>query len=275
MFAALLPTLALAAATVLAQESTTDVAQAFSKAKLVPDVLPAFNPTGLLSVEYTDDSGSIIDITPGKNVTVHLRPQVSLTSDNATLANETFVLVLVDPDAPTPQNTTFAQIRHLLAGGLRPNGSLADGALLVNSTPAVSDYLKPNPSAGSDPHRYFSLCPPDAFSTDGHLLLSYTVLLYVQPENFDASVPRFVNASTPIFGFNISVFAQELGLGSPIAGNFFTAGPISNSSANSSSATSSGAAATTQSQPSSGLMSASTTSIGLAVVVVLAIALLV
>ena len=78
---------------------------------------------------------------------------MSLTSDNTTLANETFVLIMVDPDAPTPQNTSLSQIRHLLAGSLRPNGSLAQGAVLVNSTPAVSDYIQPSPPPGSDPHR--------------------------------------------------------------------------------------------------------------------------
>ncbi|TFK93685.1 PEBP-like protein [Polyporus arcularius HHB13444] len=260
MFAALLPALAFAAAAALAQNSTSDVTQAFIHANLVPDVLPSFNPGGLLSVVYTNNAtGGTIDVTPGKNLTVQdvlLRPQVSLTSDNSTLANETFVLVLVDPDAPTPQNTSAAQIRHILAGGLRPNGSLADGTLLVKSTPAVSDYLNPNPPAGSDPHRY-------------------TVLLYVQPENFDIEVSRFVNASTPIFGFNVSVFAQELGLGSPVAGNFFIAGPASNSSAAQSITASSGASATTQSQSSSGLTSASIRSIGIGLVIALRVVLIV
>ncbi|RDX57157.1 PEBP-like protein [Lentinus brumalis] len=260
MFAALFPALAFAAAAALAQDSTADVAQAFIHANLVPDVLPSFNPSGLLSVVYTNNAtGDTIDVTPGKNLTVQdvlLRPQVSLTSDNSTLANETFVLALVDPDAPTPQNTSAAQIRHILASGLRPNGSLADGALLVNSTPAVSDYLNSNPPAGSDPHRY-------------------TALLYVQPEKFDTEVSRFVNASTPIFGFNVSVFAQELGLGIPVAGNFFFAGQASNSSTDQSITASSGAAATTQSRPSSGLTSVSTTSIGVGLVIALVIVLLV
>lgn len=68
--------------------------------------------------------------------------------------NETFVLAMVDPDAPTPGNTSLAEIRHLILGDLHLNGSASSGtALLVNSTPALSDYISPGPPNGSDPHR--------------------------------------------------------------------------------------------------------------------------
>ena len=82
------------------------------------------------------------------------RPILSLQSENATLANETFVLLMVDPDAPTPQDPTLSPIRHLLAGGLTVNGSLTEGAMLINSTATLSDYIPPTPPPDSDPHRY-------------------------------------------------------------------------------------------------------------------------
>ena len=82
-----------------------------------------------------------------------LRPTVSLTSNDTSLTSQTFVLAMVDPDAPTPQSPTEAEIRHLLAPNITLSGSLADGALLVNNTPAISDFLRPTPPAGSDPHR--------------------------------------------------------------------------------------------------------------------------
>ena len=65
-------------------------------------------------------------------------------------AGKTFLIAEVDPDAPTPQNPTSAQIRHFLAQDL----ALAPGSMtLANGTRALSDYRGPGPPAGSDPHR--------------------------------------------------------------------------------------------------------------------------
>ncbi|KAI0638337.1 phosphatidylethanolamine-binding protein [Trametes polyzona] len=218
MFVQLLAIAAAAVSFVSAQNSTNftiaDVTQAFTAAKIVPDVLPAFNPTAILNVVFLDNTtGASVNVTPGENLTREqnaLPPQVFLTTNDTTFAQQTFVLAMVDPDAPTPQNHSVSQIRHFLAPGLQANGSLATGAQLVNNTPALSEFLRPTPPPGSDPHRY-------------------TLLLFVQPANFTAVASRFVNASTPISNFNISLFAQEVGLGSPIAGNFFLTGPDSNS----------------------------------------------
>ena len=80
---------------------------------------------------------------------------------------------------------------------------------------------------------------------------SYILLLFVQPDNFTSIAPMFVNSSTPISNFNISLFASETGLGDPVAGNFFFTGPDNTSA----SATSSSAASTGTS-PSGGTSSA-------------------
>ena len=61
-----------------------------------------------------------------------------------------FVVAAVDPDAPTPVNPTEAQIRHFLGGNFTAG---ADGAL-TNSTPAISEFLQPNPPLTSTAHRY-------------------------------------------------------------------------------------------------------------------------
>lgn len=48
-------------------------------------------------------------------------------------------------------------------------------------------------------------------------------LLYYQPANFSTVAPKYTNASSSYLNFNLTQFAQEVGLGSPIAGNFFFA----------------------------------------------------
>ncbi|KAF8989101.1 phosphatidylethanolamine-binding protein [Cyathus striatus] len=117
-----------------------------------------------------------------------------------------FVIAAVDPDAPTPQNPTNAQIRHFLGGNFVPAqvGPLISTPLLKNSTPAVSDFKQPTPPAGSDPHRY-------------------VFLLFEQPRGFNAQT--LVTPSTSIENFNISSFAAAVGLGNPIAGTFMRVGP--------------------------------------------------
>ena len=66
------------------------------------------------------------------------------------------VLVMVDPDAPTPQNRSDGQIIHFLGSGFH----LGEGesTALVNSS-AVADlsYWDPRPQNGSDPHRFVLL----------------------------------------------------------------------------------------------------------------------
>lgn len=65
-----------------------------------------------------------------------------------------FVVATVDPDAPTPQDPTSAQIRHFLAGNFVPGASLGVGeTTLVNETVPLSGWLQPTPPAGSPAHR--------------------------------------------------------------------------------------------------------------------------
>ena len=56
-----------------------------------------------------------------------------------------------------------------------------------------------------------------------------------KPATFDAQVSRLVNASSPITNFDVRSFAKSLGLGAPVAGNFFSTGPVGGSNSSSSS----------------------------------------
>ncbi|KAI0272567.1 phosphatidylethanolamine-binding protein [Gloeopeniophorella convolvens] len=240
MFRLILPALLLLARGGNAQESAStlsDVQNALSSAGIVPDVIPSFNPTAFLDVTYTvASSQQRLSVTPGINLTVPEvvnEPQFFLTSHDPSVAQKTFVLAMVDPDAPTPQNRSLAEIRHVLVPSLRISGNSANKAQLVNSTPAISEYLSPGPPPGSGPHRY-------------------TLLLFVQPDGFLDAAAALVNSSTPITNFNISSFASQTGLGAPIAGNFFLTGPDTSTntttSGNSTSGSSgSGSAASTSS----------------------------
>jgi len=63
-----------------------------------------------------------------------------------------FVIIMIDPDAPTPQDPIFSEIRHFMGGDFRLIDP-RDPFLLVSSTEAVTFYHEPRPIRSSDQHR--------------------------------------------------------------------------------------------------------------------------
>ncbi|KXN88546.1 OV-16 antigen [Leucoagaricus sp. SymC.cos] len=180
--------------------SITRVKQAFNAANIPADLSIKFDPTALLEVTFPQANARPITIHAGQQLPRNSTagpPSFNLIN---TRARGRFVVAVVDPDAPTPQDPTSAQIRHFLGG----NFVKGNGGLLSNSTPAISNFLQPTPPAGSDAHRYI-------------------FLVFNQPNGFNGQTE--VTPATPISLFNISAFAQDVGLGNPIAGTFMLVAP--------------------------------------------------
>lgn len=58
-------------------------------------------------------------------------------------SGSSYLLILTDPDAPTPDNPQFAFWRHWVLPGLQP---LSAGSTVVAETkPALTEYLGPGP----------------------------------------------------------------------------------------------------------------------------------
>lgn len=57
-----------------------------------------------------------------------------------------------------------------------------------------------------------------------HRTHSYVVLVYNQSTTFDTNAPSMFSSSSSQSSFDIATFAQSLGLGDPVAGNFFLVG---------------------------------------------------
>ena len=53
----------------------------------------------------------------------------------------------------------------------------------------------------------------------------YVFLLFAQPADFPTSI------DTPVQNFNISAFAEEFGMGPPLAGNFMTVSTMNTTTA--------------------------------------------
>ncbi|EJC98052.1 PEBP-like protein [Fomitiporia mediterranea MF3/22] len=191
------------------QDTSLDtVVSAFNDANIPANASITFDPTTLLEVSFPQASGPQVNVTAGvqlpRNQTA-IPPVFGILNASSTVANETFVVAMVDLDAPTPQDPSSAQIRHFLGGNFVAGPADADGLqLLSNSTPALSEFQQPTPPAGSDPHRY-------------------VFLLFDQPADFNNQTE--VNSTTSIANFNISQFALDVGLGNPLGGTFILVGP--------------------------------------------------
>ncbi|KJA25690.1 hypothetical protein HYPSUDRAFT_199416 [Hypholoma sublateritium FD-334 SS-4] len=188
----------------LAQDtSLAEVKKAFDDAHVPKDINLMFEPEVLLEVTFTQPAAKPITLRAG--VQLLRNETVGPPTYNVIGASSEgpFVIAVVDPDVPTPQNTSIAQIRHFLGGNFYRMNPKAP-TLLYNNTPAVSEYLQPSPRAPSDAHRYI-------------------FLLFRQSEEFNKQT--LVTATTSIEHFNISSFASALKLGQPIGGTFMMVAP--------------------------------------------------
>ncbi|TCD62350.1 hypothetical protein EIP91_007048 [Steccherinum ochraceum] len=180
--------------------SLATVKRTFDAANIPGDLQITFNPRVLLEVTFPETTGPDIHLKAGVQLPRNATAGPPTFNIRGQPGGGPFVVAAVDPDAPTPQEPTSAQIRHFLGGNFR----LVPGGGLVNSTAALSNFLQPTPPAGSDPHRY-------------------VFLLFEQPRGFNQQT--LVNSTTSISNFNISQFAAAVGLGSPLGGTFMRVGP--------------------------------------------------
>ncbi|KAJ8518289.1 hypothetical protein ONZ45_g4627 [Pleurotus djamor] len=199
----LLPVIILPFFTLVSSQDTGlgQVRAAFANANIPEDLSITFNPSTLLEVSLPQASGSPITLHAGVQLprdSTAGPPSFSLVG---TTSRGPFVIAAVDPDAPTPQTPTASQIRHFLGGNFFKTGL---GNAILNTTAAVSGFLQPTPPAGSPAHRY-------------------VFLVFNQPPGFDTQT--IVTPSTSISLFNISSFAEQVGLGAPIGGTFMLVAP--------------------------------------------------
>ncbi|KAJ3567080.1 hypothetical protein NP233_g6596 [Leucocoprinus birnbaumii] len=200
-------------ATACAQDlSVAAVKRAFDNANIPTDLKINFNPKFLLEVVLPQPSGLPVLVHTGiqlpRNDTAG-PPVFNLINPSNPLGQNAgpgpFVIAAVDPDAPSPTNTSNAQVRHFLGGDFLPARLPIPGAgsvespLLSNTSAAISDWRQPTPTMGN--HRY-------------------VFLVFNQPNGFDANSQAFVNATTPIQRWDVATFIQQVGLGEPIAGTF-------------------------------------------------------
>lgn len=128
---------------------------------------------------------------------------------------------MVDPDAPSPQNTSFSQILHWLQPGVRLSRSVEPTAGPNNTglvsmlsetdtdTPAIAPYIPPAPPSVA-PHRYIIMLFRQPGAADGDFEL---------PDGFE----QYAGGDERT-GFDAAQFVEAAGLGVPLAATYFLVG---------------------------------------------------
>lgn len=155
--------------------------EAYSKHKIVPDVVDKFATHGLLTIEYSTDS----PVTLGNTLKVkdtQKSPKIQFTLNLSTQEAELqveeqdrFLLVLTDPDAPSNSDHKWSEYCHWIAADLSLNvNNSTENNLSTMLDLAKANHLVP----------YEGPAPPE--KTGKH---RYVFLLYKQDPNANFSAP--------------------------------------------------------------------------------------
>ncbi|GIJ87006.1 hypothetical protein Asppvi_005905 [Aspergillus pseudoviridinutans] len=143
------------------ESHTERLAQSLAQASLTTGLLPFlpqdFKPTTQLHISFNNKQvclGNLFRASECKTA-----PSVSFSKEeNNSPSSTSYTLLLVDPDAPTPDDPKFAFWRHWVVSGLK--------AEEANGGTALTEYLGPGPKDDSRPHRYLFLLfrDPEGFA---------------------------------------------------------------------------------------------------------------
>ncbi|KAF9562564.1 PEBP-like protein [Agrocybe pediades] len=206
--------------------SLAEVMHKFQEHKIPEDLGIIFQPRVQLQVIYQQPNKTCINVTPGEQLQMSetaIAPTYRMVGDAGT--DGPFIILMVDPDAPTLQNRSFASIRHFLGGNYSLSPSYTKDSrhhqrVLINGTEPISSYWAIRPIGLQ--HLIDSSLEPGPLL---RLLLHhrYIFLIYEQPPDFDGQT--LVTPTYMRFFFNLSSFPSTTGLGQPIGGNFMIVGP--------------------------------------------------
>ncbi|USP79525.1 PEBP-like protein [Curvularia clavata] len=125
-------------------------------ANLLPSaIIPSsFVPTINLSVKFPSglvpENGSLARVSQVKE-----QPLISISSAPAA-STSTYTFMMIDPDAPTPDDPKFGYWRHWVVTSI-PSLSEASVQDITASGKTLTQYLAPGPKDESGPHRYLFL----------------------------------------------------------------------------------------------------------------------
>ncbi|KAK3904808.1 PEBP-like protein [Staphylotrichum tortipilum] len=170
-------------------------------------VIPAdFNPMFTLTVHFpasntpvTVSNGTLVRVNQVREAPIisvtRLAPASSDTPTESPKAEQKVTLMLLDPDAPTPDDPKFAYWRHWVVSNISLPGNQAAAHEITGTGRTLTEYLAPGPKDESGPHRYLFLL---FLESDGGLVL----------EKGDVGGEAFVDRRS----FGVEAFVERCGL---------------------------------------------------------------
>lgn len=139
--------------------------EAYTKHKVIPDVVDKFTTHGLLTIEYSPKN----QVTLGNTLAVddtQEQPKIQFTLNSGTQdaeleveAEDRFMLVLTDPDAPSNSDHKWSEFCHWIATDLTLNtgDDLLSTMLDFSKAQHLVPYMGPGPPEKTGKHRYVFL----------------------------------------------------------------------------------------------------------------------
>uniref|UniRef100_A0A914E7S8 Phosphatidylethanolamine-binding protein n=1 Tax=Acrobeloides nanus TaxID=290746 RepID=A0A914E7S8_9BILA len=165
-----------------------DIAAEFTKAEIVPKILPEA-PQQMLNLVFDG-----IQVKPGMEISprnLKNAPRMNLKVD----PDSQFTLVMIDPDNLSRKNPSVAEWLHWLVANI-PASNIIEG---INGGQHQQPYGSPAPQPRTDLHRY--------------------VLVLFEHQGRRLQVPKPSTRAK----FSLKEFIKKHNLGAPIAANFFYA----------------------------------------------------
>lgn len=140
------------------------IVEALKSHEVFDEVLPAFEPKGLLQVNYGGEKEVALGNTLPVSETQH-QPQfqflANVNKDETTITeSDLFTLVLTDPDAPSKTDKKWSEFAHFVKSDIKLKSS-ADGEItaadLGEQGNELLSYMGPGPPQGTGKHRYVFL----------------------------------------------------------------------------------------------------------------------
>ena len=131
--------------------------ESLKSAQLLPSAIIPGNFNPILDLGVTFPSGLAPQQgTLARVSQINEQPRISISSPQP-LSNLTYTFMMIDPDAPTPDDPKFAYWRHWVVTSIPSPSASASSDDIIASGTTLTQYLAPGPKDESGPHRYLFL----------------------------------------------------------------------------------------------------------------------